>query len=255
MFFYLSKVLFYLVMPATLTGLFLILGLILKRKPWKKICLIAGVFLFFLFTNDFIINGILLQWEVPPTPFSQVADHYDVGIVLTGIANLQIEPRDRVYFNKGADRIIHAIDLYKRGKIKKILITGGTGSLSTPDLTEANELVKVLKLFDVPDSDYIIESSSRNTHENAAFTAEILNERFPNGKFLLITSAFHLRRAKACFDKEGISTDLFSTDFYTHPTTYTPDSWLIPNEKALYKWEIFERELLGIAMYKLAGYI
>lgn len=255
MFFYLSKILYYLIMPGVLIAVCLLLALFLKKKPLKKAFLISGIALFFLFTNDFIINAIFLQWEIPPTPFSAVEDNYDVGIVLTGITNLQVEPKDRVYFQKGADRIIHAIDLYKRGKIKKILITGGTGSLTKPELTEANSLVKVLYLFDVPEEDIIIETQSRNTYENALFTAEILKAQFPEGRFLLITSAFHLRRAKGCFDKQGVVTDIFSTDFYTHPITYTPDSWLIPSENAMRKWVIFEREVLGILMYKLAGYI
>ena len=242
-------------MPATLVGICLLLALFVKKRPWKKAFLITGVVLFFLFTNDFIINQILLSWEIPPTSFDDVTKNYDVGIVLTGITNLQIEPKDRVYFNKGADRIIHAVALYKQGKIGTILISGGTGSLSAPEITEANELKKVLDLYGIPEADIIIENESRNTYENAVNTAKILRARYPEGEFLLITSAFHLRRAKACFDKTGLKTTSFSTDFYTHPTTYTPDSLLIPNESAIYHWLIFEREILGILMYKLAGYI
>lgn len=242
-------------MPATLVAIGLLLSLFLKNSRWKKISLLSTIVLFFLFTNDFIINEIYLRWEIPPTAFRDVPDDYDIGIVLTGIANLQKEPDDRVYFNKGADRIIHAIDLYKRGKIRKILISGGTGSLKRPDLTEANTLVKVLEMFDVPDQDIIIEKESRNTHENAQFSARILNESFPDGKYLLITSAFHLRRAEACFEKVGIEVDIFSTDFYSHPTSFTIDSMLLPNESAFDKWQTFIREILGIVAYKIAGYI
>ena len=255
MFFYLSKTIYFLLMPATLVAIGLLLSLFLKNRRWKKISLLSTIVLFFLFTNDFIINEIYLRWEIPPTAFRDVPDDYDVGIVLTGIANLQKEPDDRVYFNKGADRIIHAIDLYKRGKIRKILVTGGTGSLKRPDLTEANALLKVLQLFGVPDQDIIIEKESRNTHENALFSARILNESFPNGKYLLITSAFHLRRAEACFGKAGIEADIFSTDFYSHPTSFTIDSMLLPNESAFDKWQTFIREILGIGAYKIAGYI
>lgn len=242
-------------MPATLIGIGLLLSLFLKNKKWKKRSLITAIVLFLIFTNDFIINEILLRWEVPPTAFADVPPHYDVGIVLTGVANLQKEPDDRVYFNKGADRVIHAIELYKRGKINKILISGGTGSLKRPDLTEANALVKVLQLFDVPEEDIIVEKASRNTHENAVFSAAILNKNFPDGRFLLITSAFHLRRAQGCFEKAGVATDIFSTDFYTHPTSFTVDSMLLPNENALDKWQTFIREMLGIAAYKAAGYM
>lgn len=242
-------------MPGFLIGACLLLAIFLKKKRLKRAFLILGTALYFLFSNDFIINAIFQQWEIPPTPFSAIEDRYDVGVVLTGITNMRTEPQDRVYFQKGADRILHAIELYKRGKIKKILITGGTGSLTRPDLAEADNLARTLQLFGVPEEDMIIENQSRNTYENAQFTATILREKYPDGRFLLITSAFHLRRAKGCFDKQGIATDMFSTDFYTHPITYTPDSWLIPNENAFKKWAILEREIVGILMYRLAGYI
>lgn len=242
-------------MPATLIGICLLITLFLKNRSLKRTFLIAAVLSFFVFTNDFIINEILKRWEIPPTEFAEVPDNYDVGIVLTGVANLQIEPNDRVYFNKGADRIIHTIELYKRKKIKKILISGGTGSLLNSELTEANELVKVLHLFGVKNKDIIVEKASRNTYENAVNSAKILKDKFPQGRFLLITSAFHLRRAQACFDKTGIETDIFSTDFYTHPTSFTADSMIIPNEKALYSWQVFIREILGIIAYKMAGHI
>lgn len=255
MFFYLSKILYYVIMPGFLIGSCLLLAIFLQKKRLKRLFLILGTSLFFLFSNNFIINAIFTHWEIPPTPFDAIEGHYDVGIVLTGITNMRIEPQDRVYFQKGADRILHAIELYKRGKIKKILITGGTGSLTHPDLLEADNLVRTLQLFGVPEEDMIIENQSRNTYENAKFTATILRERYPEGRFLLITSAFHLRRAKGCFDKQNIATDMFSTDFYTHPITFTPDSWLIPNENAFKKWAILEREIVGILMYKLAGYI
>ena len=255
MFFYLSKILYYIIMPGFLIGACLLLAIFLKKKRLKRAFLILGTALYFLFSNDFIINAIFQQWEIPPTPFSAIEDRYDVGVVLTGITNMRTEPQDRVYFQKGADRILHAIEQYKRGKIKKILITGGTGSLTRPDLAEADNLARTLQLFGVPEEDMIIENQSRNTYENAQFTATILREKYPDGRFLLITSAFHLRRAKGCFDKQGIATDMFSTDFYTHPITYTPDSWLIPNENAFKKWAILEREIVGILMYRLAGYI
>lgn len=197
----------------------------------------------------------MLWWEVPPTPIQEVASDYDVAIVLTGITTTEKPPLDRVYFNKGADRIMHAIQLYKLKKVKKILITGGSGSLLGSDIKEADELKKILLLCEVPEDDILIENQSRNTRENAAFSSVVLKEKFPKGKYLLITSAFHLPRAEACFRKEGIEAHTFSTDFYTYPTRFTPDKLILPSEAAMVKWNILIREILGITAYKILGYI
>jgi len=178
-----------------------------------------------------------------------------VGIVLSGIVKKEKLPHDRVYFAEGADRVTHAIQLYKAGKIQKIIITGGTGSLSQSQISEAPQLREVFLMCDVPAEDIIIEGKSRNTRENALAVAEILKDQFQGYDHLLITSAFHMRRSIACFEKLGIHTTGFSTDFKTgdYPPKFT--SYFIPEAGAIFKWHLLVKELLGMAAYKIAGYI
>ena len=52
-------------------------------------------------------------------------------------------------------------------------------------------------------ADILIENDSRNTYENAVNSAKMLNTSYPNGRLLLVTSAFHMRRSLACFRKTG----------------------------------------------------
>ena len=65
----------------------------------------------------------------------------------------------------------------------------------------------------------------------------ILKTTFPNGKFLLITSAKHIKRAKYCFDKFGINTTIFPTD--CSPTYIQPrlDNLILPSVSAIETWE------------------
>ena len=255
MFFVLSKTIYILAMPLSLVIICFLAACFAKRRRYKKKMFILGVSLLLLFSNSFIINELLLQWEITPTPINDIKQPYKVGIVLTGITNMQKRPFDRVYFNKGADRIMHAIQLYKEEKIEKILISGGSGSLFKSQRKEADNLKSILKLANVPDTDILIENESKNTYENAQFSAEILKNRFPGSKFLLITSAFHMRRADACFANAGINASLYSTDFYTHDRNFRFDTLLFPSVHAINKWTILFRELLGWTLYKLSGYI
>jgi uncharacterized SAM-binding protein YcdF (DUF218 family) len=252
MFFIISKVIFYLLMPITWVLASFLISFFSKNTLRKKKALRTGIVLLVIFSNSMFSNELLLLWEVPVTPFSEVKN-YDVGIVLTGITNNNKEPYDRPYFNKGADRIVHAQMLYKMGKIKKILISGGV-YFTDSRANEAKELQKFLISAGIPEKDIIVEDKSLNTHENALFSSEILQKNYPNQKYLLITSAFHLRRAKGCFEKAGVQTDTFATDFYSQQRSWLPSYWLIPTEKAFFHSFVVFHEVLGYVVYKAIGY-
>ena len=64
----------------------------------------------------------------------------------------------------------------------------------------------------IPEKDIIIETESRNTKENAFNSARILKKQYKNGRYLLITSSNHMRRAQMCFEKTNINIDSYSTD-------------------------------------------
>jgi|JI8StandDraft_2_1071088.scaffolds.fasta_scaffold04981_4 uncharacterized SAM-binding protein YcdF (DUF218 family) len=251
MFYILSKTLFYLAMPLTWILACFGISLFSKSERRKKRFFVLGLGFLLFFTNPFFINEALLLWEVPATNLSKMPS-YDVGILLTGISNAQKKPSDRLYLNKGGDRLTHTLMLYKMGKIKKILISGG--HFYESDIREAQEIKKILISANIPEKDIFVEEKSLNTRENASESAKVLKEKFPNQSYLLITSAFHLRRAKGCFEKQGIAVTTFSVDFYSQNRSWVPTYWLVPTEKSLYYWYVLIHELVGYSMYKILGY-
>ena len=251
MFFYLSKTLYFLAMPVTLIIVALLLSAFYQK--YRKQLFWLGMGLFFLFTNLFLGNALIRWWEDKPVAIDSLPK-YGVGIVLGGITSDK-EPRDRVHTSGAADRILHAVQLYRLGKIDKILVSGGTGKIIADEVKEATLLKRLLLLSQVPEEDILIEDNSRNTHENALFSQRILREKAPDQSYLLITSAFHMPRAKACFDKVGLEVDTFSVDFRSDEHKFTPDVLFIPSSAAIGNWEIIIREILGMAAYKVSGYI
>jgi uncharacterized SAM-binding protein YcdF (DUF218 family) len=255
-FFYLSKTIAFLAMPLTLMAICWLGYLILKSGKWKKRALYAALSLSFLFTNNFLAQELMRWWEVPPTPIEEISGDYMVGVVLTGVALTDRELNDRVYFARGADRIVNALQLYKEGIIRKVLITGGTGRISDVGFPEAEALADFLRLAGVPSGDILLETKANNTYENALFTAEMLNELYPSEKILLLTSAFHMRRSAACFRKQNVDFDVYSGDFYTRGIrAYGFGDFLFPNADALLLWHKLFKEWIGMLTYKLAGYI
>lgn len=258
MFFILSKTISYLVLPVTMLVILLLLFLFSKNVKLKKWSLALFVVLFFIFTNPFLANTLMRWWEWPATPISALQEEYEAAIVLSGVTASSMEPTDRVHLHKGADRIMHTVQLYKLGKVKKIILSGGSGLLiGEQESSEANEMRKVMLISGVPDEDILLEENSRNTFENATFTAALLAERdIEEDRILLVTSAFHMHRALGCFQQAGLRPEPYSTDFYTeYPAKYTPETLLIPNEGALSTWTRLMREWTGYLVYSLLGYL
>jgi uncharacterized SAM-binding protein YcdF (DUF218 family) len=242
-------------MPYTQMCVFLILAVTLKRRFLRKTFLILAFIYLFFFSNRFIVNEVLLLWEIPPTPYEHVREDYEVGIVLGGVTNSEKIPRDRVYFHKGADRITHAFQLYKLGKIKKILVSGGSSKLINNEYREADNLYDFLILCGVHSDDIIIDREARNTYENAKYSSEILKTKYHSGKYLVITSGFHLKRSLLCFRKYGLDVDGFSSDFYTKNRSFDLTEILVPDPSAFSHWHMLLHEFFGLISYRLVGYI
>lgn len=253
MFFTLSKILGYLTSPLVWVCLLFFTAAFSRKKRWKKRLFWIALTMLLFFSNEFIANEVMRAWEVPATPFHEIDKTYAYGILLTGVTSTDTQPDDRVYFHQGADRVVHTVELYKRGIVKKVLITGGSARLVTTGRREADDIYKALKLMGVDSTDMIIENKSRNTFESAVNVKKMIG-REP-GELLLITSAYHMRRSKACFAKAELQVDVFSTDFYTHPRVFTPDTLLIPKIDALLSWQRMIKEWIGIVAYKFAGYL
>jgi uncharacterized SAM-binding protein YcdF (DUF218 family) len=254
MFFVLSKILAYLVMPIVVIAILLVSAAFVRAPRLKKKLFVAGLVLFLFFSNDFIANEVIRRWEVPVTPYEEITHDYAWAIVLTGVTKSEGETQDRVYFNRGADRVTHTVQLYKLGKVKKILVTGGSGQLTTRARREADEVTDALVLMGVQPDDIVKETDSRNTHESAAAVKKILERKCKPSDCLLITSAYHMRRSRACFSHVGWKMDGFSVDFISHKRKFDPDVLFIPKTEALFNWQIVIKEWVGYLAYKIAGY-
>lgn len=253
MFFYLSKTLNYLVMPLVVTSLLLVLGILIINKKWSHRFLVTGICLTLFFSNEFIANEVMLWWEIPPSPYSKIHQTYDYGVLLTGVTSTDKKPADRVYFQHGADRVVHTVELYKKGIIRHIIVSGGTGRLLTAVRKEADDIYKALVLMGIPYYHITVEKESRNTHESAVAVSEMLRQS--GGSALLITSGFHMRRSLACFKKQGLDITPFSTDFYTHPRYFTFDVLIVPKIESWIIWHKLAKEWTGFIAYKIVGYV
>lgn len=255
MFFLLSKLFLFLFSPFTWFVICLAGAFFWKREPWKKRFKWASVIIFFVFSNSVIFLQFCHMWEVPGKKIKDIAN-YDVGIVLTGMAEYNTD-LDVLSIRRGGDRIWQALTLYHKKKINKILISGDNGYVTDRGLHEAQQMKNVLVEWGIPPNDIIVETVSRNTHENAAETKKILDRSYPHlQRRLLITSGTHMKRAMACFDKIEFPCDSYSTDLHTGPTQkYQWDQYLIPDVSVFSEWNKLMKEWFGYVTYDIVGYI
>ena len=253
-FFLLSKFLYYAVMPATWLVALLVAALLTRRPARRKRFLVAALVLLLLGTNGGLANQALLAWEMPPVPLRAIAPH-DAGILLTGMANTHKSPHDRVYLSSAADRLTHTLWLYRAHRIRRIIVSGGSGDLAKRVHTEAEETNTLLRLAGIPQKDILLEDRSRNTHENAMYTKELLAQHPDIKSLVLVTSAFHERRALGCFHRVGLNVTPFPVDFRTVDPGESLGYWLIPEAGALTTWSLLIHEITGYLTYKVMGYL
>lgn len=253
MFFILSKILYFLISPIVWIFVFLLIALFLKKQRRKM--LIIATCLFFFFTNSFILEEVNRLWETPATHYKDLKT-YDAGIVLGGMLDYDMT-FDRIQFQRGADRLFQAIELYKRGDIKKIFFVGGSGSIEFAGMREGMFVRRYLLTLGIPEKDIWIENESRNTRENAHNAVGMIkNNNSMAGKYLLITSAIHMRRALACFKVFGIDVSPYSVDRNASPVRrFTLGHLLVPNAGTLIWWDALIHEWIGITVYWIKGYV
>lgn len=192
-----------------------------------------------LFTNPFLFNQFAQSWDI--APYKPDNKQYSCVIVLGGFSSG--ESKGKGYFSFSADRFIQGIKLLHKKKASHILITGGTGSLLPDDYREAEWANKQLQDFGIPDSVILIENNSRNTLENAEFSNEMLKKAKLSPPYLLVTSAFHMRRSLMIFKKAGIDVAPYPANYIIRRKAVISD--LVPSAETLFYWNIYIKEVVG----------
>ncbi len=255
MFFFLSKILAFLLTPYT--WLFVGLLYLLKKlwyTPYKKFILTFTAFVYVI-SNSFLVDELVRVWEYTDDDIYTKHTSYDLAIVLGGMGRID-ERQNRFDFGCSGDRLFQTLGMYHKKRVKKILITGGSGSISKPHHREAIYIKHYLQTIMVPDSNILIENNSKNTYENAIFTKHILDSLHFNGSILLVTSSFHMRRSLAIFEKAGYKNITpFITNKFTGNRKFEFDYCFIPNLEAIGSLNLILHEVFGYITYKLKGYL
>lgn len=245
MFFILSKIFLFLLSPTFWVIFFLVAGFFIKRKRLKKWCFGLAIGTFIAFSNPFLLNRFARYWDAPEVEMPLDA-HYSAAILLGGFASEDFHGHG--YFNSTADRFIQALKLKMNGTVSHILISGGSADLLPTDFRESNWVTKQLHEFQIPDSAILTENRARNSLENAAYSKQILDSLRLPPPYVLVTSAFHMRRALLTFRKMNVEVIPYPSN-YIAGMNKTEFGDFIPSFGVLGTWEYYLKEVVGYWVY------
>jgi uncharacterized SAM-binding protein YcdF (DUF218 family) len=173
-------------------------------------------------------------------------------LVLGGSSDEKISAaRGRVTIVDAADRVTEAVILARRYPEARLVFTGGSASLAPGDITEADDTRSIWIALGVNPDRITTESQSRNTDENARFTADLVKPK-PGESWLLVTSAYHMPRAVGLFRANGFPVIPYPVDYRSRDTAadFSPS---LDVANGLARFNMAVREWIGLVAYRLSG--
>ncbi len=213
---------------------------LLLAASWLYLCSTA------LFA-DFLMGT--LERDFRPRAMS-VMSEADAIVVLGGATRGDTHMGTLPDLNQQADRLVYAAALYKAGKAPLVVLSGGSHGHARP---EAQLMRETLVVMGVPARDMLLEGASRNAHDNALYTALVLKGKGVR-KILLVTSAFHMRRASALFEAQGFDVVPTPTDYQRLVAAPTLPRWL-PTVDDLARTTKALKEYAGLWVYRYRGWL
>lgn len=139
-------------------------------------------------------------------------------------------------------RVLDAARIYRMYR-KPVIVSGGSVDGSEQ---EAYILGRFLADLGVPVTQIITEGRARDTSENALFVKEIC-VRKGYRKIILVTSAFHAKRAERLFEKQGFIVSVYPSG---QTTDQSERSFLdyIPSASAAKMSSLALKEMIGDAV-------
>ncbi len=235
--------------PLTLTVLLIAVGLVLAWRQRKRPALIVlGVAIawLWLWSSPTLSRplGLPLERAYPPQR-AEAAPAADLIVVLGGGMSGCPDELPYAEMNASADRVWHGARLFKAGKAPLVVMTGGEVDATTKPL---------LLDLGVPEEAIRSFSEAKNTEDEArhikAFMASLERK---TGKVLLVTSAWHMRRAEWLFRRAGLDVIPAPTDY--EMTARFGNGWkaseLFPQPNALYENCYLFKEHFSYWCYRL----
>lgn len=256
MFFYLSKLFWFVVQPSSVMLFLLLLGIAMLWSRWARsgrlLVLTAGLLL--------AVTGLSPLGHALILPLEERFARTDLadgappdGIIMLGGSQSMsvLEARRVIAVNESAERILETATLARRFPRARIIVSGRSSSMFGEQLSEAGGASAILIGLGIDKERLVLEDRSRNTYQNALFSKEIVRPK-PGERWILVTSAHHMPRAMGCFRRAGFEVEPWPVDYRTRgwQDLWTP----FPSPSGGWRrTDLAVREWIGLLVYWITG--
>ena len=254
MFFYIAKVLWFVLQPSVIV-LIVLAGALFARAKSRDVTSARLLFIaigILVAAMSPIPNALTLPLEQRFARTSLSGEPIAGIIILGGSEEPVIAANRSVHaLNDAGERFTEAVALSRRLPQAKIVFSGGSGALLPQVGSEAETARAILIDLGVAPERIIVESQSRDTWENANFTKAIVKPQ-PGERWLLVTSAWHMPRSMGIFRAADFPIEPWPVDYRTAGWS---DVLRFPQSPAegLRRLELVMREYVGLAVYAVTG--
>ena len=232
-----------------LIPVFVLLVIQLLRKERGKRLLLVLFFYVYLTTIP-ATSKLIMPWWVLEDTFDS-SKTYDAVVVLSGVSDSkwylarEDNPVLLKYYrrlNQNADRLVTGAELLITGHAAQLLIADPH---YFNDFSEAELVKKFLEVHAIPPEQIVVYGEVENTLEEAQKVKQYINQNRIN-KIVLVTSALHMRRAVALFNKQGLSPAYLSV---LRPKTRLSWQDFIPSTRGMGQFHGMSYEVVGYVGY------
>jgi uncharacterized SAM-binding protein YcdF (DUF218 family) len=212
----------------------------------KKLIYIAIGVLYILSTPIFSNNFFkIVEGSEYRKPISAI-DSANAIVVLSGMLEIN-EVGDSTYIEWGdTDRFFGGIALFKTGRSQKLVFTGGKMPRDIAKKTEGEVLKEYGISNGTPSEKIFVTKEVENTADEAVAVKELIS---PSKRIILVTSAYHMYRAKRLFEKQGFIVIPYKVDFKSERNNKITIIDFLPSANNLELTEIGIREIIGRLFY------
>ena len=243
---YLHKILPLLFSPLFFIISLIIIGIILKSKKTSFLGIIILIICSLPIVSEKMITYLESDYELNKPSTVATADAI---VVLSGMVRT-IKNKNGLHYelDEASDRIFAGIDLFKLNKAPTLILTRGKlpWSIGVP---EGEYLRNVAIKLGVPKKNILLTENVENTDQEAKAIKKLFS--IDNPKVILVTSAFHMPRAKTVFEAAGLNVLPFPVDFKNGSSKKLTFMSFIPSASSFNQTSFFVREMIGRTFYKL----
>jgi uncharacterized SAM-binding protein YcdF (DUF218 family) len=246
MFYLASKTVDVLLEPWWWCALLCAAAVVLRRRiRWAMAITALAAAVLVIFSMPATAAFLWNQLEAGVEPAAQWPNQVDALVLLGGAVDVLGSTDEHVSWNNNQERLSAAVELMRANRARRVIVSGASGVPWLP--SEAELFRRELERAGVDAEAIIVEPLARNTDENARNVAELLRTHGLE-TVLVLTSAYHVPRARLCFAAAHVHADYWPVDFRMRDAQR--ESSLLPRAHYLAKSTEALREFAGRLVYR-----